>query len=113
MSLVPVTPHPGCEFCKQNHNRPDLSQWKCPYCGLEFRQEGLITSVAQYNAMREHLIAIIEEGYEVHLNQQILRHDGEAKDGSNVYVIIDTRKSPVLMKEFKTAVEAVEEWLNT
>ena len=66
--------------------------------------------------MKKHLIAVIEEGYEVHLNGQILRHDGEFPDGSNVYVIIDTRKqgkSLSTMKEFKTAAEAVEEWLKT
>lgn len=64
-------------------------------------------------SMKEHLIAVVEEGYEVHLNGQILRHDGEFPDGSNVYVIVDTRKKEFVMKEFKTAADAVEEWLKT
>ena len=58
--------------------------------------------------MKEHLIAVIEEEYEVHLNSKILRYDGELEDGSPVYVIIDKQKN---MKEFKTAAEAAEEWL--
>ena len=93
-----------CEFCMQKFNRPDDPIWNCPYCGEQW---------VSITHMKACLVLIVEEGYEVHLNQQILRHDGEAKDGSNVYVIIDTRKSPVMMKEFKTAVEAVEEWLST
>ena len=93
----------GCEFCSKHFNRPsDNDTWECPYCKK------------QWAGLKECLVTLICEGYEIKDNFRVISHDGQLPDGSEVYTIVDTKKqgkSESNMQEFKTPEEAVEEWL--